>query len=431
MRKDGKGEGQEGAPGNDSDPDQPGKGDPLDAQADPTGSGIGGSGKGTTDVLGVAGEGDPDIDAYGEREELTDAERVKAINIFEEMLAEEQNSGNQAIRQLQRHQTERAKKARDVERKMQEEAAEAADSLSDVFGNEPGTQLSQALRDQLEQGGEQYEIHRNKLLPEIRSLRTYARSVLQDNARRRWGGGYDSGNHIRKTRLFKPALDQFDVFQRRTEIGGRSYSIAVVVDQSGSMASYSNQDQSKQALAFRASLVFLEAFDGLARTALIGFTDFPSNVTNARRRSRYRLAPGGYMPSRTYKTVDQSLAQRKFTVPMLRESVGSTPMGAGIKAGVANLRKEQTEVRAIVLITDGYPSDGPEAERQAQDAKRAGIPIYSILVSDYIGREQRAEEFLSKISERVVPISSPSDIPPSVYRLLRGIVRRGGSVQRF
>lgn len=426
MRQDGEGEGEDGAPGKDADANASG-GTEAGEQSDPSGSGSTGAGQPTRNVGNVAGEGDVDIDAYGDREELSDEDRVKAINIFEEMLAEEKNTTNRAIIALQRHQTERAKAAGDVERKMREEAEQTATELADVFGQEEGTQLSGTLRERLQQNGEEYSRHRSELMPEITQLRTYMRSVLQDNARKRYGGSYEAGRRIKKTRLDRAARDDFRIFERKEMVDGKSYSIAVVVDQSGSMGSYSYNMNSKQQLAYRAGLVFLEASEGLARTALIGFTDFPRQ-RDARRRSRYRhLAPGASMPSRTYKRTDQQLQQRKFTVPMLQESLGSTPMGAGIKAGTANLRNESTEVRAIVLITDGYPSDGAAAKRAADEARRLGIPIYSVLVSDYIGSDSNAYEFLARISERVVSIQQASDIPQSVYQLLRGIVRRGGS----
>jgi hypothetical protein len=423
MRDGGEGEGEDGASGENADPNAPGTPD-LDAQSDPSGSGLSDSGTaGNQNVGGIASAGDPDVDAYGEREELSDAERVKPINIFEEMLAEEQDSGNTAIRALQKHQIERNRAATDVERKMEAEKVSISRELSDVFG---GESINAGLRGVLEKNAEKYGQTKKQMDKEIRALRSHARSVLQDNSRQRYGGSYESGRHIKKTRLYRPIADDFRIFEKRENVGGKSYSIAVVVDQSGSMGSYSDYGNSKQALAYRAALVFLEAFDGVARTCLIGFTDFPRQTT-ARRTSRYRrVGVGGSFPTRVYKSCDQRLEQRKFTVPLLADSHGSTPMGAGLRAGIESLKHEQTEVKAIVLVTDGYPSDGAVARRVAEQANRAGIEIYSLLVTDYLGREKNAEQFLSSISRRTKSIAGAAEIPDAVYTLLRGIVKRGG-----
>lgn len=423
MREGGEGEGEDGASGPNADPNAPGAPD-LDAQSDPSGSGMSESGAGgTQSVGGISSEGDPDVDAYGEREELTEAERVKPINIFEEMLAEEQDSGNAAIRALQRHQVERNKRAAAVERKMEQEKVETGNALADVFG---GQGINSGLRSVLENSAKKYTTDRTGLDSEIRRLRGYARSVLQDNDRKRYGGSYESGRHLKKTRLSRVVMDDFRIFEKRESVGGKSYSIAVVVDQSGSMASYSDMGNSKQALAYRAALVFLEAFDEHCRTCLIGFTDFPVQ-TNARRTSRLRrVGVGGSFPTRVYKSFDQKLGQRKFTVPLLAESHGSTPMGAGLRVAIDSLKREQTEVKAILLVTDGYPSDGAVAKRVAEQARRAGIDIYSLLISDYVGTENRASEFLSSISRRTKGITMATEIPDAVYGLLRGIVKRGG-----
>jgi len=218
-------------------------------------------------------------------------------------------------------------------------------------------------------------------------------------------------------------------------VGGKSYAICVVVDQSSSM-----RGGNKQQLAYLASLVFLEAFDGLAETSVVGFSEAGGDdayLPAHGRRNSYAKAEEmrrrNLFYARTYKHHDAPLGRRTMMVPELAISYNTTPMTEGIERGIAELAKSDREVKAMLVISDGQPNDQDGAERAFKKAKRFGIETYAL----HIEGRQRIDlhaalppglAWLGSCVDRVTEVHTTTEIPQAVNRLLRGVLRRGRMV---
>ena len=384
--------------------------------------------------------GDDPIDALNA---LTDD---KTTNIVEEMVKEElaKGSTNKTIDILSYRQRQRAKQVKDIERQMEKEKADSWRELLEAFGRE---RFDHVFEDRMRKNVARYLVHRAELDAEIRTLRTYARTVLRDNDTQRFAGNYTSGRKIKTHRLFRMETDDPRLFEKREEVGGKSYAIAVVVDQSSSMRS-----GQKSELAYRAGLVFLEAFEGLVDTSAIGFSDITyndpggfvgANAHNpayhayySRRPRRTRGNTGVFSNedlwriknARTYKPLNSDLKLRSALIPELERTYSSTPMEFGMRQAIDELQKSEREIKAIVIITDGEPNSPDEAATEFKRARRLGYETYAIFVG---GRRPGDTQtmpnglrWLGQVADRVVEVRTTATIPQAVYNLLRGVVRR-------
>ena len=391
------------------------------------GDGAGGDEQGGSETTGNEGSGG----ASDDEPDLSAAEVTKPTNIIEEMVNEERAAGstNKTIDILSYRQRQRAKEAKEIERKIQQEQSTFWDELNRVFGSES---RSKEFRARMSSNRTRYLADRTALELEIRTLRAYARNVLRDNATRRFAGNHTSGRKIKTQRLYRMPLNDPRLFERRELVGGKSYDIVLVVDQSSSMGGYG-----KQLLAYQASLVFLEAFESLIGTSAIGFSDIgwsdPAPHLVSRYGRRYARMYRQSIQHRTYKGLDEDVRRRFVTVPELVRSFGSTPMDVGIGAACDELRGSDADVRAIVLITDGQPNDHDAALRAFHRAKRLGIETYGLHIG---GRSSVVDAryldsgfaFLLKACDHAVECKGSAMIPQAFYRLLRGVVRNRRAV---
>jgi Mg-chelatase subunit ChlD len=387
-------------------------------------------------------EGDDPVDT------LNALTQEKTTNIVEEMVQEElaKGSTNKTIDILSYRQRQRAKQAKDVEKVMDEEKKGAYKELLEVFGRD---KFDAAFEKRMKDNVESYLRHRAELDQEIRTLRTYARTVLRDNAAQRFSGNHTSGRKIKTHRLYRMDQDDPRLFEKKEATGGKSYAVAVVVDQSSSMRS-----GDKNALAYRAALVFLEAFEGLVETSAIGFSDI--NYADAggfigvtaqdpRWRSYYSYRAQKRRPrgtaahitdeeiynlkmARTYKSSDSNLKLRKAMIPELARTYSSTPMEYGLTRAIDQLQKSTQQIRAIVIITDGEPNDAHASAHEFVRARNLGIETYALYIGGRRpGHGQPAAPglaWLGQVADRVVEVRTTASIPQAVYSLLRGVVRR-------
>lgn len=424
------------------------------AKADGSGSGTKGVGKGSKESPGGAGTdgagggsgteksvdkkgaGGPAEGRYDELEpeaEPTQDPQGKPTNIIEEMVNEETAAGNRSktVDILSYRQRHRQREAKEIEKKIRSEQDAFWDELNKIFQQ---SRASGSFKARMEQNEKIYEADKAALKNQIATLRGYARNVLRDNAMQRFGGNHTSGRKVKTHRLTRLDIDDARLFERREQIGGKSYAIELVVDQSASMRGYG-----KQELAYKAALVFVEAFDGIVETGVIGFSDIGFSEVGAtavgaavnRKYARNYINRYARMAitHRTYKGVEDDLRRRRSTIPELRNSYSSTPMEAGVSAAVEQLRTSKKEIRAIVILTDGQPNDPVLAERSFLEAKRLGIETYGLHIGgrtgsyDTGGIRDAGFSFLAKACDHAVQVRGTTDIPSAVYRLLRGVVR--------
>lgn len=366
----------------------------------------------------------------------------KTTNIIEEMVAEElaRGSNNKTIDILSYRQRQRAKDAKDVDKKIDAEKNDAWKELLDVLGRD---KIDQAFTERMKRNVERYQRDRIDLDPEIRTLRSYARTVLRDNDTDRFSGNYTSGRKIKTHRLYRLDNDDMRIMEKKEAVGGKSYAVAVVVDQSSSMRAEKSQ------LAYRSALVFLEAFEDVVDTVAIGFSDinqidpggfaaihgnpYHSNPYYTRRAARGAKNISAQRAwelknARTYKQLDSDLGLMKAMIPELERTYSSTPMEFGMRRAVDELSRSDKEVRAIVIITDGEPNNEDLAAIEFKKARRLGIETYAL----YIGGRRPGDtdtrpkglQWLGQVSDRVVEVRTTAMVPQAVYRLLRGVVRR-------
>jgi hypothetical protein len=405
------------------------------------GDGAGGLGDG-----GFGDPNDPMLDGDDPVQTLNTLTDDKTTNIVEEMVKEEldRGSNNKTIDILSYRQRQRAKQVREIERQMEREKSDSWRELLEAFGRE---RFDHVFEERMKKNVEGYLKEKAQLDPEIRTLRTYARTVLRDNDTQRFAGNYTSGRRIKTHRLFRLENDDPRLFEKKEEVGGKSYAIAVVVDQSSSMRS-----GQKSELAYRSALVFLEAFEGLVETIAIGFSDInyqdPGGFIGAnahdpryhayysRRPKRVRGSSASFSNddlweiknARTYKPLNSDLKLRMALIPELERTYSSTPMEFGMKRAVDELQKSDREVKAIVIITDGDPNNNDLAAQEFMRARKLGYETYAL----YIGGRQPGDtttmpaglRWLGQVADRVVEVRSTASIPQAVYSLLRGVVRR-------
>lgn len=440
----GSGEGQSGVG------DGNAAGDAEDGEGDGEGGGGSGLKGGQIGDKGTGGSGfgdpnDPTLDGDDPVAALNALTDEKPTNIVEEMVNEElsRGSNNKTIDILSYRQRQRAKEVKEIERKMDRERTDNWRELLAAFGRDKFDKL---FEERMRKNLEKYRTDRATLDQEIRTLRTYARSVLRDNATERFGGNRTSGRKIKTHRLYRLDQDDPRLFERKEEIGGKSYAIAVVVDQSSSMNA-----GSKSVLAYMSGLVFLEAFEGLVDTTAIGFSDIGRddpggfvgvNAMNPsygyyHRKQRKRDVASGFSNddlwkiknARTYKPLESDLKLRAALVPELARTYSSTPMEFGMARAIEELVKSPKQVKAIVLITDGEPNTPHLAEQEFVKARKLGIETYALYIGgrvagDHAGTVPGGLLWLGQHADRVVEVKTTASIPQAVYNLLKGVVRR-------
>lgn len=440
----GSGEGQQGVgEGSQAGNADDGDGEGVGAQAGgEKGGAIGDGGKGKL-ASEFGDPNDPKLDGDDPVSTLNTLSQDKPTNIVEEMVNEElsRGSNNKTIDILSYRQRQRAKEVKEIERQMDKEKTASWRELLTAFGRD---KFDKHFEERMRNNGERYDRDRSSLDQEIRVLRTYARTVLRDNATQRYGGNRTSGRKIKTHRLFRLENDDPRLFERKEEVGGKSYAIAVVVDQSSSMAA-----GNKSQLAYRSALVFLEAFEGLVDTTAIGFSDIgrddPGGFVGAQAMhptyyGRYRRQRNVHSSftneqlwriknARTYKPLDADLKLRKLLVPELERTYSSTPMEYGMAQAIDELVKSPKEVRAILIITDGEPNNEALAAQEFVRARKQGIETYALYIGGRTGdmatgNVPRGLTWLGQVADRVVEVRTTAAVPQAVYNLLKGVVRR-------
>ena len=451
-----------------------------------------------------AGEDYSDIFGDDDGEPAPD---VRATDLLEEMVQDlrddDEHGSNEFVKEKKNQMDKRAREARKLEKQIEKEWDEAAKEILGDIGDFSRKRIDKTIRDEirdrLSENATRYNEIKAEVLPEIATLRRYSNQVLDENRRDRFAGSYTSGKRIKKRRLYRVMTQDPRLFERKTESGGRSYSVAVLIDQSSSMthadipeeiaepirekmkavqldyeakyeawrnASYDDREKlyeayalsaekmreyntqfhndgrdrderhglaarfSYQRLAMKASIIMAEAFEGLIDTTIIGFAaTFPGPPG----RNGYRT----HGPQiRVYKRPTEKLAKR---VPMLAEmdySYGGTPLHPAVLAATDMLEAEETEVKAIVIVTDGVPHQEWACEEAIQRARQKGIEVYALGINMQTSDEIMAKRgswpahrtppktFIERNFDHPVNVKDAAEIPRGLLQVLRSIVKR-------
>lgn len=366
---------------------------------------------------------------------------VKPSNLLEVMAQEQAGTNNRTMRELRKQDKQRAKDAKDIQRKMEEESRAFVGEASDVVEG-------RGVRDRAERMAENakvYTMDKQRLARPIHRLKTHIEGVLRDNARQSWGGNYVAGRHVKRGKLHRISTGDLRLFDRREVIGGRSYAVAILVDQSLSMSdrpmtqqedgSWSYSSVPLQYLAYDVALVLHEAAADKIELHVMGFSEFMRTEDvygyyRSRGRRRRLRGPTEIVMARTYHQAgdDPRLAMAKL--PELRRSWNSTPTAQGISHAREALMDSDAEVKAIIIITDGQPNSTDQVRAQTLGARRDGVGTHCLLIQSgqhYHGESARLRDFLACM-DSVQEVKDPDRIAPAAYATFRSIVRRTRAV---
>ena len=369
---------------------------------------------------------------------------VRATNLMEEMIADlrsdEDHKKNPFIVEKRNQMDKRAKEARRIEREIKVEQLATLEEFAEDFGvdgSDPKALTN--LRDAIARHSHIYDRALGDLRPEINTLRRYAGQVLKENRLTRYSGSYDRGRKIKTRRLYRMMQEDPRIFERELQLGGKSYAVAMSVDQSGSMGGLGAG--SNQVLAFQAAVIMAEAFEGIIQTAVLGFsTSFPTYRQGRRRRRDMWGRPVRETVesnARVYKGIDDDLIKRTALMAEMTGSYGTTPTADGHQAAVQEVMSSDAEVKVVIIITDGQPNHDqwPILINQIHEARRQGIETFCLRVGDDghdviwyrpNGRwgDDRVQVNVHDLFTVLVDVDQAQEIPNAVLAMLRQIVKR-------
>lgn len=371
----------------------------------------------------------------------TSAPSVRSTSLMDEMINDlrndEDHKKNPFVVEKRNQMDKQAKEARKIEREIASEYSESLEKLSEDMGIAANSKEQIAnLKQALQERDRRYEIALADLRPEITTLRRYAMMVLKENRLSRYAGNYESGKRIKKNRLYRVLQEDPRLFERQVVNAGLSYAVGINVDQSGSMGGYAAG--TKQILAFQTAVIIAEAFEELVDTAFVGFANgYKTGIHNNAgmkysRRFRYWMHDSrqvAQVQSRRYKGIDTPLKQCRAIMAELGSSYGGTPLAAGLRTTLGEMRKSEAEVKSIISITDGVPHDAAACPPLFKISKGENIHNYIIYLP---GRGAGPlPSFLQNVEsevESIQTVESATDVPMAVMNLLRSIIRKNVGV---
>lgn len=348
-------------------------------------------------------DGDGEGAGGGEEESESESHEPKGPetqvkgDVFRDMVNEVPvGEGGKAIDNYRNYFNKMDREARKVEKLIHAERETSMNRMANSLGS---TKKTQRVRRTIENNAPAYEQLRSIMEPMISALRRHAELALRDNAADRYGGAFKTGRRLKRNKLYRAATGDERLNERKVEIGGKSYCIGVACDQSSSMGV-----GDKQVLAAAASICMLEAFEGIIDTTLSGFFT-----------SRWQWRETNNAP--VYKMVNEPIHRIRPLLFEVTSSSGSTPMGAGLYAALNEVQKSRAQVKAIVLVSDGIPTDGLSTDLAIQDIHRKRIQLHALAIGGI-------KPFHLNNCRRVVDVTDAEQIVPGFLELLRGIVRR-------
>jgi hypothetical protein len=362
----------------------------------------------------AAGNGDgPESSSPSEPADSTPAQ-VKTGNVFRAMVEDlDPGVGGKAVKNFRDYFNRVDREAVKVEKQIHGEEETQMSRFAQGLGNASGRK-TERVRRIMDKNESMMEAILPELQPFIRSLRNHAKSVIRENSVNKWGGSFTEGRKISDSHLYRVATEEEPrIFQRKTVVGARSYCIGIASDQSSSM----DQDD-RIILAGSASVIALEALDGLVETACVGF--FTQNQLIFRGKGKHVHSMMSTVDKiHHYKRIDEPVKYVRPLFGSLFEADGSTPMGAGIWTVLQDVKNSKADVRAIILVSDGKPTDAPEYA--FAEARRLKIPIDALAIG-------KALPFHETNCRHVQEVSDAAQIVPGFVSILRRIVRRNSAI---
>lgn len=239
-----------------------------------------------------------------------------------------------------------------------------------------------------------YKQAKKKLAPVIGVLHSLISSILKDNAVKRYARPFKRGK-IDGKRMYKYiATDNLRIFKKAKAISKKDYTMAILLDQSGSMAG-GNSDN-----AFYGAVVLAEVFEQLGMPyEVLGFRD----------------------EVYVYKQFNKSL--ERAVLPSIARTGGGTDDLNAIKVlrnHIKNFDPSRRYRKGVFVITDGEGSD-PRATKELVDQieKLENTTVFGLGIGDV------EERNLAATYNHYLKVDDVNGLPSTLVNLMKTQFRRG------
>jgi len=216
----------------------------------------------------------------------------------------------------------------------------------------------------------------------------------------RWKAGYPSGSKLDLSKAMQYEADRSkytELWQRKTIPRKMDYRFSLLIDLSYSMAG------EKIEQTFRGLVVLTETLNRLdLKHEIIGFTNtFKDNV-------------------KIYKEFKEDLSNgtRDKVSSMRRENMGNTPTSSATKFTSERLEENKGKHNFLITLTDGEPTDNPEATKEfiKQTRKKTNQKFIGLGLGS--GTEHAKDLYPNHIAN-----ISVKELPKKLTRLFEEIIR--------
>lgn len=242
-----------------------------------------------------------------------------------------------------------------------------------------------------------------------KALHNRLERVLREQRQRREG---ERTGAVSRKNLWRVAIDDPDVFSRKTAPREYESSFCLLIDKSGSMGTGYAGGASKLVTALKTAAILEEALKGIAYTKIVAFDGSTDSVAH---------------------TIIKDYGQKELGNRCMDALKVLTP-GNGNKDGYSirtvslELAKRREKRKILVVLSDGLPS-GYRGEAEAigdvrtavQEARRSGIIVIPILY----GAENPEKHVVvyRQMYERGIVCASPDSVLSDFEKLLISLIR--------
>lgn len=253
---------------------------------------------------------------------------------------------------------------------------------------------------QLEQNLAEYKERLVRLRPAIYALHYLIRSIIKDNAIKRYRRPFKRGKLDAKSMYKYVATDNIRIFKKPKVISDKKYTMAILVDQSGSMDEQDENGVTNSSYAVDGAIILAEVFEMLGLPyEIIGF-DGTAYI---------------------FKKFNSTL-KREY-IPSLRSTNGGTDDHNAlqtIKERIFNFDPNNAYHKGIFVISDGMGHD-PQKMRDLVNEieKNHNASVFGI------GIGEMEKESLEESYNHSLKIEDTKDLPSALVQLIRGQFKRG------
>lgn len=330
-------------------------------------------------------------------------------NQEQEGQSDEQNSGNgegQGEGQKAKGEGTKGEKLQQITDALEAlaESASQAETSSDVsqtLSDETAQQIVMGVAERGEysdrtiilQSKEDKSLYENALDNVRRYIPAIAKALQQESTELKFVVSGMKNGKLDTNRLAEAYQNIENVYKLQGEVKSSRISVAILIDESGSMGAYSKCTRAREA-----AVLLNEALARLSNVDLYiyGHTDNYDNVE-----------------LRVYREGKQS---KRYALGGTRARGGNLDSVA-LREVAARVRKRTQERCLFFVITDGAPNEGPEDVRQAvKDITRQGFDVLAISIESYYSPET--------MYDHSITLKDLSTLPLELGKVVKGMIRK-------